>query len=94
VVEAKKEVDTLAGVEIQTSRYVRGLPADRPAWRRRLPFVYESTGAETHFTNGLGPELRARNGSSTATCKRRTRSGRSSARSATSGPRSTTRASW
>ena len=43
-------------------RQVRARPARRPAaWRRPLPFFYESTGVETHFTNGLDPEPRARN---------------------------------
>ncbi|MCX7668958.1 MAG: DEAD/DEAH box helicase family protein, partial [Anaerolineae bacterium] len=36
------------------------MPASLPAWRRPLPFVYESTGVETHFTNGLDPAPRAR----------------------------------
>src|ERR1019366_6237712 len=31
-----------------------------PAWRRPLPFSYESTGIETHFTQGLDPQPRAR----------------------------------
>jgi type I restriction enzyme, R subunit len=61
VIEAKKRGATLTGVEIQSARYAQGLPASLPAWRRPLPFVYESTGAETHFTNGLDPEPRARN---------------------------------
>jgi type I restriction enzyme R subunit len=61
VIEAKKQGATLTGVEIQSSRYAKGLPASLPAWRRPLPYVYESTGAETHFTNGLDPEPRARN---------------------------------
>jgi type I restriction enzyme R subunit len=41
---------------------VRPRPAHStlPAWRRPLPFVWESTGVETHFTNGLDPEPRAR----------------------------------
>jgi type I site-specific restriction endonuclease len=46
VIEAKKKGATLTGVEIQSSRYALGLPAALPAWRRPLPFVYESTGAE------------------------------------------------
>jgi hypothetical protein len=33
-----------------------GLPASLPAWIRPLPFVYGSTGLETHFTNGRGDE--------------------------------------
>ncbi len=60
VIEAKKQGATLSGVEIQSSRYAQGLPASLPAWRRPLPFLYESTGAETRFTNGLDPEPRAR----------------------------------
>lgn len=60
VIEAKKEGATLTGVELQSSRYAKGLPTALPAWRRPLPFVWESTGVETHFTNGLDPEPRAR----------------------------------
>jgi type I restriction enzyme R subunit len=59
--EAKKEGATLTGVEIQSARYAKGLPASLPAWRHPLPFLYESTGIETHFTSGLDPEPRARN---------------------------------
>ena len=55
MIEAKKQGATLTGVEIQSARYAKGLPAALPAWRRPLPFVYESTGVETHFTNGLDP---------------------------------------
>jgi type I restriction enzyme R subunit len=50
----------LTGVELQSGRYAKGLPTALPAWRRPLPFVWESTGVETHFTNGLDPEPRAR----------------------------------
>jgi type I restriction enzyme R subunit len=60
IVEAKKQGATLTGVEAQSARYAQGLPAALPAWRRPLPFLYESTGVETHFTNGLDPEPRAR----------------------------------
>ena len=60
VIEAKKEGATLTGVELQSSRYAQGLPNSLPAWSRPLPFVWESTGVETHFTNGLDPEPRAR----------------------------------
>ena len=60
VIEAKKEGATLTGVEVQSGRYAQGLPTSLPAWRRPLPFVWESTGVETHFTNGLDPEPRAR----------------------------------
>ena len=61
VIEAKKVGATLTGVEVQSGKCAQGLPDSLPAWRRPLPFVYESTGAETHFTNGLDPEPRARN---------------------------------
>jgi type I restriction enzyme R subunit len=56
VIEAKKLGATLTGVEIQSARYAQGLPSSLPAWRRPLPFIYESTGAETHFTHALDPE--------------------------------------
>ena len=61
VIEAKKAGATLTGVELQSGRYSQGLPDALPAWRRPLPFVYESTGHETHFTNRLDPDPRARN---------------------------------
>ncbi|MFT4243341.1 MAG: type I restriction-modification enzyme R subunit C-terminal domain-containing protein [Acidovorax sp.] len=60
VIEAKKECATLTGVELQSSRYAQGLPTTLPAWSRPLPFVWESTGVGTHFTNRLDPEPRAR----------------------------------
>lgn len=60
VIEAKKEGATLTGVELQSSRYAKGLPTTLPAWSRPLAFVWESTGVETHFTNGLDPAPRAR----------------------------------
>lgn len=42
VIEAKKEGATLTGVELQSSRYAQGLLA----WRRPLPFLWESIGFE------------------------------------------------
>ena len=60
VIEAKKEGETLSGVEIQSAKYTNGLPDGLPYWHNPLPFAYESTGAETQFTNGLDPEPRAR----------------------------------
>jgi type I restriction enzyme R subunit len=60
VIEAKKEGSTLKGVEIQSERYAQGLPSALPAWRRPLPFLFESTGVETQFTNGLDPQPRSR----------------------------------
>ena len=43
VIEAKKEGVTLKGVEVQSERYAQGLPAALLAWRRPLPFLFEST---------------------------------------------------
>jgi type I restriction enzyme R subunit len=60
VVEAKKEGETLTGVELQTERYSEGLPAGIPAPIRPLPFLYQSTGVETCFTSRLDPEPRSR----------------------------------
>ena len=60
VIEAKKAGVPLIGVEHQSGRYVQGLPVTLPAWRRPLPFAYESTGIETRFTSGLDPEPRSR----------------------------------
>ncbi len=55
VIEAKKEGVPLKGVVVQSARYAQGLPGSLPAWRRPLPFLFESTGVETQFTNGLNP---------------------------------------
>ena len=60
VVEAKPEGSTLTGVEVQSEKYSAGLPDNLPAHQRPLPFLYESTGAETQFTNRLDPESRSR----------------------------------
>ena len=60
VIEAKPEGHTLAGVEVQSDKYSTGLPDTLPAYRRPLPFLYESTGVETRFTNLLDPEARSR----------------------------------
>ena len=59
--EAKKEGETLTGVAWQTAKYVDGIPADVPtALEGALPFVYQSTGTETRFTNTLDPEPTSR----------------------------------
>ena len=60
VIEAKPEGHTLTGVEVQSEKYSAGLPDNLPAHRRPLPFLYESTGSETQFTNRLDPEPRSR----------------------------------
>ena len=60
VIEAKKAGATLSGVEVQSAKYQCGLPDSLPAWFRPLPFCYQSTGVETHFTNGFDPDPRSR----------------------------------
>ena len=60
-VEAKKEGETLTGVEWQSAKYVDGLPDTlEPAVEGGLAFVYESTGTETRFTNRLDPDPASR----------------------------------
>ena len=59
VIEAKKEGDTLTGVEAQTEKYSAGLSPSLPAWNRPLSFLYQSTGIETRFTNALDPDPRS-----------------------------------
>ena len=58
-VEAKAE-GTLTGVEAQSAKYAAGLPDNLPAHRRPLPFLFESNGSVTYFTNGLDPAPRSR----------------------------------
>jgi len=60
VVEAKKEGDTLTGVELQTTKYSEGVPDNLTTPRRPLPFQYQSTGVETRFTSLLDPDSRSR----------------------------------
>ena len=60
VIEAKPEGTTLIEVEHQSGRYVDGLPDWIKAPVYPLPFIYESTGAETRFTNGYDPDARSR----------------------------------
>ncbi|HET6481994.1 MAG TPA: type I restriction-modification enzyme R subunit C-terminal domain-containing protein [Actinoplanes sp.] len=64
VIEAKPVGTALSGVEWQSAMYATGLPAAvrlRALTRDdRLPFVFEASGSETHFTNGYDPQPRAR----------------------------------
>ena len=53
-VEAKA-AGTLTGVETQSAKYAAGLPDNLPAHMRPLPFLFESNGSVTYFTNGLDP---------------------------------------
>jgi type I restriction enzyme, R subunit len=58
-VEAKAE-GTLTGVEAKSAKYASGLPNNLPAHRRPLPFLFESNGSVTYFTDGLDPTPRSR----------------------------------
>ncbi len=58
-IEAKPE-GTLTGVEAQTAKYATGLLDNLLAARRPLPFLFESNGTVTYFTNGLDPAPRSR----------------------------------
>jgi type I restriction enzyme R subunit len=62
VVEAKPAGTTLTGVEPQTAQYSEGLPDSLAgnAWHTPLPFLYQSTGVETFFTDLRDPEPRSR----------------------------------
>lgn len=64
VIEAKPVGTPLSGVEWQSAMYADGLPADvrlaAQTTEGRLPFVFEASGVETHFTNGFDPQPRAR----------------------------------
>jgi type I restriction enzyme R subunit len=62
VVEAKAVGKTLSGVEVQTAQYSAGLPPllRSNAWHTPLPFLYQSTGVETFFTDVRDPEPRSR----------------------------------
>ena len=64
VIEAKPQGTALSGVEWQSAMYAEGLPAEvrlKAVTRDgRLPFVFEASGSETHFTNGYDPNPRAR----------------------------------
>lgn len=64
VIEAKPQGATLSGVEWQSAMYATGLPAEAQlravSVDGRLPFVFEASGSETHFTNGFDPNSRSR----------------------------------
>jgi type I restriction enzyme R subunit len=60
VIEAKAVGTTLTGVERQSEKYSTGLPDMYSAWIKPLPFLYESTGIETRFTNATEPDARSR----------------------------------
>ena len=64
-VEAKKEGETLRGVETQANRYADGFEElvktkNLPRYADRLPFHYMTTGTETLFTSRRDPIVRPR----------------------------------
>ena len=60
VIEAKPEGTTLSGVSEQTEKYLTGVPALLPVYRKPLPFGYETTGIETFFRDLRDPDSRSR----------------------------------
>jgi type I restriction enzyme, R subunit len=60
IIEAKKEGETLTGKEFQSSRYAKGFPEKFRHVELPLPFVYESSGSETRFTNLWDPKPQSR----------------------------------
>ena len=56
VIEAKREGYTLTGVEPQSCTYASRMHDHVPTYHRPLPFVYESTGIISQFSNLLDPE--------------------------------------
>ncbi len=59
-VEAKPVGYSLIGAEPQSAKYIAALPQEIPHYHDPLPFAYETTGEETHFTNKLDPEPSSR----------------------------------
>ena len=64
VIEAKPSGVTLTEVQWQSHRYSKGLDSEQSKvavlHREELPFIYEASGTETHYTNLYDPEPRAR----------------------------------
>lgn len=60
IIEVKKEGEPLIAKEPQSNKYARGFPKDFSCVDLPLPFVYESSGSETRFTNLRDPKPRSR----------------------------------
>lgn len=60
IIEAKKQWETLVWVETQSKKYLEWLQEFVEAYKRPLPFSYESTWIETRFTNHLEPDAKSR----------------------------------
>ena len=64
VIEAKPAGTTLSEVHWQSRRYAKGLTPEQQLnaimLNGEIPFIFEASGVETHFTNLYDPEPRAR----------------------------------
>jgi len=64
VIEAKSSGTTLSEVQWQSQRYAQGLKPEQKITavlvRDQIPFIFEASGTETHYTNLYDPEPRAR----------------------------------
>ncbi|WPJ97523.1 type I restriction-modification enzyme R subunit C-terminal domain-containing protein [Coraliomargarita algicola] len=60
IVEAKKEGVTLSAVHMQAAEYGTAATRHIQRWADPLPFIYETTGLETLFTDEREPDARAR----------------------------------
>ena len=60
VIEAKKARTSLSGIENQSKGYSGALPDYVKHWVLPLPFIYESNGSETFFTDNRDPNPSAR----------------------------------
>jgi type I restriction enzyme R subunit len=60
IIEAKKEGESLTGKETQTDKYAKGFPKEYDSISIPLPFIYQSNGNETRFTNLWDPKPRSR----------------------------------
>lgn len=60
IIEAKKPGEPLIGKEKQTKGYAVGFPREFRNVGLPLPFLYETTGIETRFTNNWDPKPRSR----------------------------------
>jgi type I restriction enzyme R subunit len=60
VIEAKPVGIPLGGVDVQSEKYLTGLPDTIPHAQLPLPFAYESTGSETLFRDTRDPDARSR----------------------------------
>ena len=60
VLEAKPAGTTLSGVAEQSDKYRENIPDNLPRVQDPIPFIYESTGAETYFRDLRDPDARSR----------------------------------